>query len=106
MGLLQSIDVAPGETPRRQLDAGYYDLWTDDRVDERRRLIIGPGTCYMSDALTDGARVWGLASHLYALRHEKGEGIGDHPNRRPGNAPTVRNSPCINVNGITPAPSC
>ena len=76
-GYIQDIDVAPGETPRRQLDAGYYDLWTDDRVDERRRLIISPGRCYLSGALTDGARVWGFASHLYALRHGKSEGIGD-----------------------------
>ena len=76
-GEVRTIFVPPGETPRLQLAAGYYDLWDDDNGDERQRLIVSPGSCYLPDEIAAGARVWGLASHLYALRHKGSEGIGD-----------------------------
>ncbi len=76
-GDVRTIAVAPGETQRLQLDAGYYDLWSDDNGEEKQRLIVGPGSCYLPDEIAVGKRVWGLASHLYALRHQGGEGIGD-----------------------------
>ena len=76
-GDVRTIAVAPGETPRLQLAAGYYDLWSGDHGDERQRLIVSPVSCYLPDEIRRGARVWGLASHLYALRHKEGEGIGD-----------------------------
>ncbi len=76
-GDARKITVAPGETPRLQLAAGYYDLWSDDHGDERQRLIVSPGSCYLPDQIARGSRVWGFASHLYALRHQGSEGIGD-----------------------------
>ncbi len=76
-GDVRSFTVAPGETPRIELAAGYYELWSDDHRTERQRLIVSPGSCHLPDEIAGGARVWGLASHLYALRHGHGEGIGD-----------------------------
>jgi len=36
-----------------------------------------PGRCFLPDALKNGARLWGPAVQLYALRSERNWGIGD-----------------------------
>ena len=40
-------------------------------------LVVAPERCYSPGALADGARVWGPALQLYALRSERNAGIGD-----------------------------
>lgn len=76
-GTEQLLDVQPGEVPSISLQAGYYNVWSDEASGRKRRLIVSPGRCYLPDDIARGARVFGLASHLYALRHEGDGGIGD-----------------------------
>ena len=76
-GGLQFIDVVPGTAAQKMLQPGYYDVWTGDDRRHARRIIVSPGQCYAPDVIAAGGRVWGLASHLYALRHKGSEGIGD-----------------------------
>jgi (1->4)-alpha-D-glucan 1-alpha-D-glucosylmutase len=40
-------------------------------------LIVAPQTCWLPDAIAAGARVWGLALQLYAVRSAANWGIGD-----------------------------
>jgi (1->4)-alpha-D-glucan 1-alpha-D-glucosylmutase len=40
-------------------------------------LVVVPRECYVPPALAGGARVWGLAVQLYAMRSERNWGIGD-----------------------------
>jgi (1->4)-alpha-D-glucan 1-alpha-D-glucosylmutase len=40
-------------------------------------LVVVPRACYSPPALAGGARVWGLAVQLYAVRSERNWGIGD-----------------------------
>ncbi len=75
-GTLLSVEAKPGEPARISLGAGYYDL-LDDEGNATRKLIVGPGECYLPDDIAQGTRVFGIASHLYALRHDGSEGIGD-----------------------------
>jgi len=74
-GGTQTIDVAPGTPARARLEPGCYRLRDGD--DEPRSVIASPGACHLPQEIADGHRVFGLASHLYALRHEGSEGIGD-----------------------------
>ncbi len=52
------------------LPLGYHTIYDEFGS---RRLIVGPGKCY----LPEGLRVWGWALQLYALWSEKSCGIGD-----------------------------
>ncbi len=45
-------------------------------------LIIAPAACYQPPVLAEGARVWGLAVQLYALRSSRNWGIGDFTDLR------------------------
>ena len=72
-----AVDVVPGEPVRVVLPPGYHDVSEDGTTDGTRRVIVSPGTCYLPGDIADGARVFGLASHLYALRHDGDGGIGD-----------------------------
>jgi glycogen operon protein len=38
---------------------------------------VTPGACHLPDDIAAGHRVYGLAAHLYALRHDGDGGIGD-----------------------------
>lgn len=42
-----------------------------------RHVLVSPGQCHVPDDIREGRRVFGIASHLYALRHRGSEGIGD-----------------------------
>jgi len=84
-GEQQFLDVLPGETPRAVLDTGYYTVAPEDRPDDRRRLIVSPESCF----LPERPKSFGLAAHLYALRHEGDGGIGDFETLRRFTAKTV-----------------
>jgi glycogen debranching enzyme GlgX len=75
-GNVRSFDVRAGQTLAVALDAGYHVL-RDSEETGTRHVIVSPGACWLPDDIARGKRVWGLASHLYALRHKGGEGIGD-----------------------------
>jgi glycogen operon protein len=74
-GRAHMIDVSPGTPARARLQPGCYRLREGD--DEPRSVIASPGACHLPQEIADGRRVFGLASHLYALRHKGSEGIGD-----------------------------
>ena len=69
------IDVAPGESARAVLEAGRYRL-SGEGLD-MRHVLVSPGACHVPQDIEEGRRVFGIASHLYALRHRGSEGIGD-----------------------------
>ena len=74
-GERQSLTLAPGVAARTRLAAGCYRLLEEG--EDPRHVIATPGTCYMPEEIAQGGRVFGLASHLYSLRHDGSEGIGD-----------------------------
>ena len=45
-------------------------------------LVVAPAACYRPPALESGARIWGLAAQLYAMRSERNWGIGDYTDLR------------------------
>ncbi|VWX55505.1 4-alpha-glucanotransferase [Burkholderiales bacterium 8X] len=59
-----------------QLPAGYHRLRIDG-LDGETLLIVAPDRCYRPPATQDGAKVWGPAVQLYALRSGRNWGIGD-----------------------------
>ncbi len=48
-----------------------------DEQGAAQHLLVRPDGCFMPADIAGGKRVFGLASHLYALRHEGDGGIGD-----------------------------
>ncbi len=76
LGGTRRIEVKPGDAAEVHLTAGYYEARSEDDT-SKRSIIVSPGACHLPDDIANGARVFGLASHLYALRHRGDEGIGD-----------------------------
>jgi glycogen debranching enzyme len=74
-GEQRAFDVAPGQPFSASLTPGRYRLLSEGVV--LRGVIVSPGRCHVPDDLREGRRVFGLASHLYSLRHQASEGIGD-----------------------------
>ena len=71
----QTLEVPPGIPARARLEPGCYRLRDGDG--EALSVIASPGACWSPADIAAGHRVFGLASHLYSLRHEGSEGIGD-----------------------------
>ena len=74
-GAEQFHDVAPGAGLTVRLEPGCYRISSEGIT--LRDVIVNPGRCFLPENISGGARVFGLASHLYALRHKASEGIGD-----------------------------
>jgi glycogen operon protein len=70
-GVLQRILTLP------PLPAGYHTLQIEGNADCRCRVVVAPGRCFLPPAIRDGARCFGLAAHLYAIRRRGDQGIGD-----------------------------
>lgn len=62
------------------LPAGYHrlQLLLEERPLGEALLIVAPRSCHRPQALRGGARVWGVAVQLYALRSARNWGIGDY----------------------------
>ncbi len=65
------------------LERGYFDLRVSidmggggASLQARTRLIVTPDSCYRPEDPA-GARTWGLAVNLYALRSDRNWGVGD-----------------------------
>jgi (1->4)-alpha-D-glucan 1-alpha-D-glucosylmutase len=65
---------------------GYHTLAISDHATRARLasspLIVTPSRCYSPPLLAGGARIWGLALQLYALRSHRNWGIGDFTDLR------------------------
>ncbi len=61
------------------LPLGYHTatLALDTGLSGDLRLIVAPAHCYEPPAIAAGARVWGIAAQLYALRSPRNWGMGD-----------------------------
>jgi glycogen operon protein len=81
-GLAHVVSAADGRraTARRialpPLGAGRYRLGMED-VTVTTALTVSPGRCHVPQSLRDGGRGWGVSAHLYALRSEGDQGVGD-----------------------------
>jgi glycogen operon protein len=75
--------VVGGETARHlalplpALPPGYHTAVLEDEPSQECRLIVSPPTCFLNEDIAGGAKLFGLTSHLYSLRHETDAGIGD-----------------------------
>jgi glycogen debranching enzyme GlgX/4-alpha-glucanotransferase len=94
-GLEQRLEFAPGELreterltingeqlrhltiPLPALPLGCHDAVLADAPDDVCRLIVAPQACFLNDRVANGARQFGLTSHLYAVRHHGDGGVGD-----------------------------
>lgn len=74
-GRVEEQVAAPGEALQLTLPAGLHTLRGDAGV--TTHVIASPGACFVPDEIGATGRVFGLASHLYALRHGGDGGIGD-----------------------------
>jgi 4-alpha-glucanotransferase len=66
---------------RAPLPAGYHRFTlqrSDTGAEATTTLIVTPGCCYLPAELQAGARVWGPALQLYALRSARNWGAGDY----------------------------
>lgn len=61
------------------LPLGYHTarMALDTGLSGELRLVVAPAHCYEPPAIAAGARVWGIAAQLYALRSPRNWGMGD-----------------------------
>ena len=76
MAVSARLDVPPGHAGMPHAGAGTLPHLRA-RACSSRDVLVSPGRCHLPDDIAAGRRVFGLASHLYALRHAASEGIGD-----------------------------
>jgi (1->4)-alpha-D-glucan 1-alpha-D-glucosylmutase len=91
-GVVAPPEAASGERYRLALDipaphaAGYHRLSIHDAATHAvlasAPLIVTPARCYLPPAFAAGARIWGLALQLYALRSHRNWGMGDFTDLR------------------------
>ncbi len=63
--------------PLPALPLGYHDAVLEEEPAQACRLIVSPPACFLNEGIASGAKLFGLTSHLYALRHDQDAGIGD-----------------------------
>jgi len=61
----------------KTLPLGYHGVRVKEVSDDFLQLIVAPETCYLPEDISDGARKWGIAAHLYTVRSKRNWGIGD-----------------------------
>ncbi len=78
-GKAQTLLLPAGETRLNlpPLAVGRYELHSDTRPELPCRVAVTSRRCYQPPSLQNGKRLYGLTSHLYALRHDHDGGIGD-----------------------------
>jgi 4-alpha-glucanotransferase len=87
---LQGVALSGGDENSLEIPVpqavGYHTLEISDAATRARLasspLIVTPSRCYSPPLLASGARVWGLALQLYALRSHRNWGIGDFTDLR------------------------
>lgn len=62
-----------------ELPLGYHTatIALDTGLSGELRLIVAPAHCYEPPQIASGARAWGIAAQLYALRSPRNWGMGD-----------------------------
>ena len=89
LGGAQSDEAEDGQRLRchlrwvNRLPCGYHRFTLEGPEGKvAMPLIIAPHRCYVPPALDGGARAWGPALQLYALRSERNWGMGDFTDLR------------------------
>ena len=59
------------------LPTGRYRIWHAARPETACALTVAPAACYLPEALATGGRRFGVAAHLYSVRRDGDQGIGD-----------------------------
>ena len=86
LGISSRKSIAPTWTARRfvicrsgcrRCPPGITRLVLEEYPEKSCRLIVSPPASYLHKRIADGARLFGLTTHLYALRHPTDTGIGD-----------------------------
>ena len=60
-----------------ELPEGRHRIRRDDAPDAVCHLTVAPAKCFLPDSIRRGARRFGIAAQLYALRRAGDQGIGD-----------------------------
>jgi 4-alpha-glucanotransferase len=62
-----------------ELPLGYHtaSIALDTGLSGELRIVVAPAQCYQPAAIAGGARVWGIAVQLYAMRSQRNWGMGD-----------------------------
>jgi hypothetical protein len=62
-----------------EVPLGYHTarVALDTGLSGELRLVVAPGQCYEPPAIAAGARLWGIAAQLYAMRSPRNWGMGD-----------------------------
>ncbi len=60
-----------------QLPIGRWRMWLDGKPDTVCALTVAPRACYLPAELAAGGRRFGIAAHLYSVRRQGDQGIGD-----------------------------
>ncbi|MBT9292451.1 glycogen debranching protein GlgX [Prosthecodimorpha staleyi] len=94
-GAIETIAIAPGDGVRETITAadgrqiatrlvtlpalplGRHRIRLADRPEMAAHWAVVPARCHQPEALTGGARRFGIAAHLYTLRRAGDAGIGD-----------------------------
>jgi glycogen debranching enzyme GlgX/4-alpha-glucanotransferase len=76
-GGIERFQVAGDQVVLPPQPVGRYRVLNEDRPEQMCHLTVAPDACYLPPDLQSGARRFGIAAHLYALRSEGDQGIGD-----------------------------
>ncbi len=82
-GVTQRLAMPDGTAAARRLvrlpalPAGRHALLDADAPDTRCHLTVAPARCFLPEDIAAGARRFGLAAQIYALRRDGDQGIGD-----------------------------
>ena len=68
----------------QDLSQGYHRMAINEGASPvgEGMLVVAPDRCYVPPAIAEGARVWGAAVQLYAVRSQRNAGIGDFTDLR------------------------
>jgi glycogen operon protein len=81
LDLVTAVDGRQGRVRHVQLPPqpiGRHRLIAEDMAEHGETLLtVAPRRCFLPPALAAGGRRFGLAGHLYSLRHADDQGIGD-----------------------------
>ncbi len=76
-GALQRFHPTDGAIVLPPQPIGRHRILQEDDPDRICHLTVAPDACYLPASLADGERRFGVAAHLYTVRRQGDQGIGD-----------------------------
>jgi glycogen operon protein len=90
-GSRERFAAADGTVTLPPQPIGRHRLLNEDRPERFSHLTVAPHGCYLPPALLAGERRFGIAAHLYSLRSNGDQGIGDFTTLKRLSAEAARN---------------